>query len=87
MEPRSIRELSCVLDRLIDQGVFDGVGPRQVLHQAVQEIGRTILQSVVDGTEPSACERLVGALFVDAVEHFVTPDQIVTIEETDSEQV
>lgn len=81
-EPTSPAEFFCIINRLIESGAFDSVGSRQELAAAHQEIARAMFNAAGSGTTPSACERLVGSLFVRACEQTVTPSApLVTPEE------
>jgi len=81
--PQSPEEFFCVLRKLIDSGAFDTVGPRSEIHSALLEIARATFKAAANGTTPSACERLVGSLFVRAIEQSVTPDHLVTLSDAD----
>jgi hypothetical protein len=81
-EPKSPEEFFCVLRKLIDSGAFDSVGPRTEVHAALQEIARAMFHGAANGTTPSACERLVGSLFIRSIEQSVTPSTLVTLSDT-----
>lgn len=80
--PQSPEEFFCVLRKLIDGGAFDSVGPRSEVQAALQEVARAMFRATANGTTPSACERLVGSLFIRSIEQTVTPPlTLVTIQE------
>jgi hypothetical protein len=82
-EPRTPEEFFCILRKLIASGAFDTVGPRSEIEQALLEIARALFRAAANGTTPSACERLVGSLFVRSIEQSVTPDHLVTLSDAD----
>ena len=82
-EPKDPGEFFCVLRKLIASGAFDTVGPRSEIDEALQEIARAMFRAAANGTTPSACERLVGSLFVRAIEQSVTPSTLVTLSDAD----
>jgi len=59
--------------------------PIEVVHQAIEEFVRAIEGAYVGESTPTACERLIGALFIRAIETAVTDEAnrscLVTIEE------
>jgi hypothetical protein len=67
-EPRTPEEFFCILRKLIASGAFDTVGPRSEIDQALLEVARAMFHAAANGTTPSACERLVGSLFVRSIE-------------------
>lgn len=96
-EPQTPAELKCLLLKLVGDDAFkihdvdiDEHKPidHTLLSEAVEEFIRAIEGAYVGESTPSACERLVGLLFVQAVEALVTrgKDQLrlVTIEEAKS---
>lgn len=91
--PETPGEVRCLLRKLAATNVFttqiNGVTvpmPLEVVLQAVEEFVRAIEGAYVGESTPSACERLVGSLFVEAIEEAVTSGRnmsnLVTIEET-----
>lgn len=84
-EPKDPAEFFCVLRKLIGSGAFDAVGSRQDVSSAMQEIARAMFQSAANGTTPSACERLVGSLFVRSVEQSELPSTLVTLSDANPE--
>jgi hypothetical protein len=81
-EPKDPGELFCVLRKLIASGAFDTVGPRSEIEQALQEVARAMFHAAANGTTPSACERLVGSLFVRSIEQSEIPSCLVTLSDT-----
>jgi hypothetical protein len=81
-EPQTPEEFFCILRKLIASGAFDTVGPRTEIEQALLEIARALFRAAANGTTPTACERLVGSLFVRAIEQTDTPSNLVTLSET-----
>jgi hypothetical protein len=90
--PSTEEQLSCILHRLADEGKFtfkiDGHPdpmPIQIVHSAIEEVTRAIQEARESGDTPSPCVRLMGLLFVNAVEHDARtrPEPLVTISETD----
>ena len=60
------------VNQLIQSGAFDTVGTREQLQAAHLEVARAIFHAAANGTTPSPCVTLVGALFIRAVEQTVT---------------
>ena len=81
--PKNPQEFFCVMKRLIESGAFDTVGPREEIEAALLEVARAIIEAAAKGTEPTACERLVGSLFVRSIEQTVTIRSLVTIQDID----
>lgn len=77
--PQDPGEFFCVLRKLIASGAFDTVGPRPVIDEALQEIARAMFHAAANGTTPSACERLVGSLFVRSIEQTESLQPSVTL--------
>lgn len=84
-EPKDPGEFFCVLRKLIASGAFDTVGPRSEIEQALQEVARAMFHAAANGSTPSACERLVGSLFVRSIEQSEIPSCLVTLSDADSE--
>jgi hypothetical protein len=88
-EPKTPEELRCILNRLIDAGMFQhGVfelTTDEGLRLAVEEVVGAIEGAYVGESTPTPCQRLCGALFVSMIEVFVTnpvtKQPIVTIQE------
>ena len=85
MLPRTPAEFECVLNKLVDQGVF-GSFPAQAVRDAIQEVARAIEGAYVGESTPTPCQRLAALQFIATIEHFVTEEptesNLVTIEET-----
>lgn len=83
MEPQNLEQFECIVGRLIDRGDFEPVGDRETMHQALQEVAYKIRAARYVDPSITACERLLGALFVRSVEHTVaiTPSNFVTLQE------
>lgn len=82
-QPQSPEQFFCILRKLIEGGAFDTVGPRSEVKEALQEIARAMFKAAADGSTPSACERLVGSLFVRSIEQSETPSTLVTLSDAD----
>ena len=76
MTPRTPAEFVCILNRIAARGDFKYQGPdgsaqeipRDTVLRAIQEVARAIEGAYVGESTPTACEALVGLLFVSAVE-------------------
>lgn len=91
--PETPAEVRCILRKMVDDQWFSNhengdtiAMPRKDVLQAIEEFVRAIEGAYVGESTPTACERLVGALFVRAIEHAVTTGaldtNLVTIQET-----
>lgn len=80
--PESLEELQCFME-LVSVKVFDSV-PREVVHQAIQELQGAIQDIRMVDTGLTACQRLVGILLIQGIEEHlktVTVPNLVTIKE------
>lgn len=81
MNPKSPEQFRCALLKLAESGHFSlgGRVSTPLVIQAIEETARVIEASLYDGYEPTASERLLGLLFVTAVEGIeVTTSNLVT---------
>ena len=94
-EPQSPAEVRCLLLKMVAEDTFkihdvdaDIVMPidHTLLSEAVEEFVRAIEGAYVGESTPTACERLIGLLFVSAIDAAVTRSKdkphLVTIEES-----
>lgn len=89
MTPRTPAEFACILTKIAERGDFKYQGPdgsaheipRDTVLRAIQEVVRAIEGAYVGESTPTACEALVGLLFVSAVE---AEPSFVTIADADS---
>ena len=93
-EPQTPAEVRCLLLKLISADAFkihdDDIDvfipiDHTLLSEAVEEFVRAIEETYVGEYTPTACERLIGLLFVSAIDAAVTRSKdkshLVTIEE------
>ena len=85
MVPTSVEEFSCIGSRIVESGALDSAGSREDLRLALQEVIRTIQAAHHVQPSISACERLVGSLFIRAIEQTVTTGTLLQVQdESDS---
>ena len=93
-EPQSPAEVRCLLLKMVAEDAFkihdvDADNLIQIDHtllsKAVEEFVRAIEKAYVEESIPTACERLIGLLFINAIDAAVTSSKdkshLVTIEE------
>ena len=68
--PRTPAEFRCLLERLETSGAFGDL-PAPLVKQAIQDVARAIEAAKATGNQPSACESLVGILFIQVIEDHV----------------